>query len=42
MTMDIDYKHIIKEMLKEKSTKSCTSMEIDGVWYDIEIKINKI
>ena len=38
----IDYKEIIKELIKNNSIKSCTSMEVNKEWYWIEIKIGKI
>ena len=38
----IDYKGIVVEMVDNKSTKSCTSIEYNGKWYGIEIIIHKV
>jgi len=37
----IDYKGIVKEMVDNHSIKSATSLEYDGCWYGIEIKLHK-
>jgi len=38
----IDYKNILREMIKNNSIKSATSLEHNKEWYQIEIKIGKI
>lgn len=37
----IDYKGIVREMVENSSTKSCTSLEYNGQWYIIEIRVEK-
>ena len=37
----IDYKGIVVEMVDNHSTKSATSIEYNGKWYGIEIKLHK-
>ena len=37
----IDYAGIVKEMVDNKSTKSCTSIEYKKQWYTIELILRK-
>ena len=37
----IDYAGIVKDMVDNSSTKSATSIEYNGKWYGIEIKLHK-